>query len=46
MSGAVYALMLMALYLNLTQVGPDNERQILDKIRNSSGFLVKIGEDQ
>jgi hypothetical protein len=45
MSVAVYAIMLMALYVNLTQMGPDHERQVLDNIHNSQGHLVKIGEN-
>jgi len=39
-----YALMLFVLYNNWTDVGVDNERLALDKIKNSRGMLEKVKE--
>ena len=36
----------IALYANWTTVGVDNERQAMDKIRNSRGFLIRIGAEE
>jgi hypothetical protein len=36
----------IALYANWTTMGVDNERQALDRIRNSQGFLVRTGADE
>lgn len=38
-----YAIVLSMLYHNWTDMGQDNERRDLDKMRNSQGLLVKIG---
>jgi uncharacterized protein with GYD domain len=38
-----YAIMLFVLYNNWTDMGQDNERHALDKIKNSRGLLVKNG---
>ena len=37
---------IVALYANWTTVGSDNELSELDKLRNSRGFLIRIGADQ
>ena len=37
-----YAIVLSMLYHNWTDMGHDNERHTLNKIRNSQGLLVKI----
>jgi hypothetical protein len=36
----------IALYANWTSVGIDNERLDLDQIRNSRGFLIRLGAEQ
>ena len=36
----------IALYANWTTVGVDTERMELDKVRNSRGFLVRLGSDE
>ena len=41
-----YAIMLFVLYNNWTDMGQDNERLSLDKIKNSRGQLVKIGVEE
>lgn len=43
--GVVCLLMSFLLFVNLTTIGPDNEQQQLNKIRNSRGKLIKTGED-
>lgn len=43
--GIMVAVMI-ALYANWTSVGTDNERQALDKIRNSRGFLIRFGVEE
>jgi hypothetical protein len=35
------AIILSVLYINLTDMGTDNESIVLDKIRNSQGLLVR-----
>jgi len=39
----VYVIIFSVLYHNWTDMGQDNERRDLDKMRNSQGLLVKIG---
>ena len=36
----------IALYINWTTVGSNNELSELDKLRNSRGFLIRIGADE
>lgn len=36
----------IALYVNWTTVGSDNELSELNKVRNSRGFLIRIGEEE
>ena len=38
----VCILMIVLLFVNLTTIGTDTEQQQLNKIRNSSGVLIKI----
>jgi hypothetical protein len=37
----VCALMVMMLYIQNSEMGEDRERATLDRIRNSSGYLIK-----
>lgn len=39
-----YAIVLSMLYHNWTDMGHDNERRDLDKIKNSQGLLEKVKE--
>jgi hypothetical protein len=41
MNYLVYALAVSALYINLTDMGSDNEKRALTNIQNSSGRLIK-----
>jgi hypothetical protein len=41
-----YAIILFLLYHNWTSVGVDNERRVLNNIRNSQGMLTKIGVEK
>jgi hypothetical protein len=41
-----YVMLFSVLYHNWTDVGIDNERLALDKIKNSQGLLVKLGVEE
>jgi hypothetical protein len=36
----------VALYANWTTMGVDNERQAMDRIKNSQGLLIRSGADE
>lgn len=40
----ICVLLAVALYVNLTVMGTDNETAALNQIRNSSGQLIKYGQ--
>jgi hypothetical protein len=42
----VIAIMIVVLYLNNSVMGEDRELEDLDRIRNSSGYLIKHVKDQ
>ena len=42
----VIVVAVIALYANWTTVGSDNELSELDKVRNSRGFLIRIGAEE
>ena len=37
----VYALMFIVVYNHNSEMGEDRERAALDRVRNSSGYLIK-----
>jgi hypothetical protein len=37
----VIAIMVVMLYINNSEMGKDCERAALDRVRNSSGYLIK-----
>jgi len=37
----VYAILMVLLYINTSVVGEDRERAALDRVRNSSGYLIR-----
>ena len=37
----VYALLIMVLYIHNSVMGTDHERAALDRVRNSSGYLIR-----
>ena len=37
----VYAILVVLLYVNTCVMGEDRERAALDRVRNSSGYLIK-----
>jgi hypothetical protein len=37
----VIAIMIVVLYINNSEMGKDRERAELDRVRNSSGYLIK-----
>ena len=37
----VYALMFIVVYIHNSEMGEDRERATLDRIRNSSGYLIR-----
>ena len=41
-----YVVLLSILYHNWTDMGVDNEKQVLDKIKNSRGLLIKLGVEE
>lgn len=40
----VIAIMVVVLYVNNSEMGEDRERAALDRVRNSSGYLIKYYE--
>jgi hypothetical protein len=42
----VIAIMVVVLYVNNSVMGADHELEALDRIRNSSGYLIKHVKDQ
>jgi hypothetical protein len=44
--GILYAIMLAMLYHNWTDMGTDNEKHALSKIKNSQGPLIKLGVEK
>ena len=42
----VIAIMVVVLYVNNSVMGEDRERAALDRVRNSSGYLIKHVKDQ
>jgi len=41
----VIAIMVVVLYVNNSVMGEDRERADLDRVRNSSGYLIKYGQE-